>query len=161
MQKKEVSTERNWTVYVLSQLGLSLFQRPSQGSRQFYTGITANLKRRLIDHNTGKTKSTHGCQWEVVCYIKGFTRDEAAAIEKYLKCGDTVAKRHKFYEFAMDQRDTEAHATKYWEYAENKIRFLKWFKFDEQERMDYGRGAVVIGGATSVHKLDHESEDDA
>ena len=51
-----------------------------------YVGFTNNIDRRLIEHNSGKTKFTRIYKpWEVV-YKEEFTReDEAIKREKYFK----------------------------------------------------------------------------
>jgi putative endonuclease len=51
-----------------------------------YTGATANLKQRLLDHNTGK--STHTAKyrpWEVIWYSAFQDKYKALEFEKYLK----------------------------------------------------------------------------
>jgi len=64
---------------------------------QRYVGQTADLKRRLADHNGGK--STHIRQhkpWNLICYL-GFAEEiRAVAFERYLKSGSgkTFARRH-------------------------------------------------------------------
>jgi predicted GIY-YIG superfamily endonuclease len=94
----------------------------------YYTGITTNLKRRLIDHNTGKQKATQGIEWEVVASISGFTRREAAAIEKYLKTGDTIAKRALFYTWVYKVEVEDVPASHFYEFLLPKMRYLKWFR---------------------------------
>ena len=37
-------------------------------ANEFYTGYTANLKKRLEQHNGGMNQSTKGHQWELVYY---------------------------------------------------------------------------------------------
>lgn len=55
---------------------------------RFYTGLTQNLKRRLQEHNSGKTKSTKAYRpWELVFSESFQTRAEARNREKYLKSG--------------------------------------------------------------------------
>lgn len=104
----------NWTVYILSQLGRSLFQRPTQGSRQYYTGITTNLKKRIIEHNEGKNKSTKGIEWEIVAHLPGFTRGQAGKVERYLKRGATISKREIFYIYAELYKQDETAAQQYY-----------------------------------------------
>jgi len=42
--------------------------RNVSNDRDFYTGSTRNLKRRLAEHNAGQQKATQGRQWKVVYY---------------------------------------------------------------------------------------------
>ena len=55
---------------------------------RLYKGMTDNIERRLLEHNSGKQKSTKGYMpWNLV-YLKEFnTRNEARNCEKYLKSG--------------------------------------------------------------------------
>ena len=51
-----------------------------------YVGITENLDRRIVGHNSGKTKSTKGYRpWELFFFEEYPTRIEARGREKYLK----------------------------------------------------------------------------
>lgn len=51
-----------------------------------YVGMSASPKRRLIDHNRGKVRSTKsGIPWKII-YAEVFeSRTQARAREKYLK----------------------------------------------------------------------------
>ena len=53
---------------------------------RYYIGISNNLNKRIIQHNSGKTRSTKAfIPWKVV-YIEEYkTRIEARKREKYLK----------------------------------------------------------------------------
>ena len=42
--------------------------RNTANARDFYTGYTRDLKRRLAQHNHGEQEATKGRQWEVVYY---------------------------------------------------------------------------------------------
>ncbi len=55
---------------------------------RLYVGMSTNPEKRLVEHNSGQTKSTKGFRpWEVV-YIKMIgTRLEARKEEKRLKSG--------------------------------------------------------------------------
>ena len=59
MKGEKLSFNMFWNVYVLY----------SPSSKQFYTGMTQDLERRIKEHNTGKTKSTididHG-NWSIL-----------------------------------------------------------------------------------------------
>lgn len=60
----------------------------SQKDGRIYVGLTANLVRRLIDHNKGRVFSTKGfTPWVLIYTEKTNTRLEARIREKYLKSG--------------------------------------------------------------------------
>ena len=64
---------------------------------QRYVGLTTDLKKRLAEHNTGKSPHTSKyVPWELVVaiYFKG--RPKAEAFERYLKqgSGHAFANRH-------------------------------------------------------------------
>lgn len=51
-----------------------------------YIGHTQNLEKRLIEHNSGKTKSTKPYRpWEIFYFEKYLTREKAISKEKYFK----------------------------------------------------------------------------
>lgn len=55
---------------------------------RLYKGQTNNLEKRIVEHNTGKTKSTKGyLPWELVYFESFKTREEAVLREKYFKTG--------------------------------------------------------------------------
>ncbi len=55
---------------------------------RFYVGFSQDLNKRLIEHNSGKTKSTKGYRPWKRFYNETFnTRIEAREREKYLKSG--------------------------------------------------------------------------
>jgi predicted GIY-YIG superfamily endonuclease len=65
--------------------------------RQTYVGVTDDLKRRLEEHNSGKSPHTSKYKpWQIEVAIR-FTNDQlASAFERYLKSGSghAFAKRH-------------------------------------------------------------------
>jgi predicted GIY-YIG superfamily endonuclease len=66
-----------WYVYIIRSVSSPL---------QEYTGTTADLRQRLLDHNTGK--STHTAKyrpWEVIWYSAFQDKYKALEFEKYLK----------------------------------------------------------------------------
>ena len=66
-----------WYVYIL---------RSVSSPEQEYTGVTANLKRRMSDHNAGK--STHTAKfkpWKLAWYCAFPDKYKALEFEKYLK----------------------------------------------------------------------------
>jgi len=53
---------------------------------QEYTGITADIKQRLTDHNAGNSKHTSKfAPWELVWYCSFSNKYKALEFEKYLK----------------------------------------------------------------------------
>ena len=60
----------------------------STETQEFYTGYSANLKKRVEQHNTGKSfyTSMHG-PYKLIYYEASMNRHDAIAREKYLKSG--------------------------------------------------------------------------
>jgi putative endonuclease len=53
---------------------------------RLYTGVTADLRRRIREHNLGKVRSTRSrCPLSLVYYEVFDTRKDALARESYLK----------------------------------------------------------------------------
>ena len=53
---------------------------------QKYIGVTANLDKRIREHNSGKSKHTAKfLPWKLVAYFTFFDKYKAYAFEKYLK----------------------------------------------------------------------------
>ncbi|MFC5193705.1 MULTISPECIES: GIY-YIG nuclease family protein [Bizionia] len=53
-----------------------------------YKGHTDNIASRLLEHNSGKTKSTKGyIPWELVYFESFKTREEAIERERFFKTG--------------------------------------------------------------------------
>ena len=60
----------------------------SEVDGRFYKGQTENIASRILQHNSGKTKSTKGyLPWKLVYFEKFKTREEALLREKYFKSG--------------------------------------------------------------------------
>jgi len=54
--------------------------------KKLYIGFTANLKRRIAEHNTGKVISTNNRRpFELLYYEACRNQDDAIKREKYLK----------------------------------------------------------------------------
>jgi putative endonuclease len=67
-------------------LGVQLFERRHRGVRPDHTGATEDLKRRISDHNTGKSSHTAKFKpWKLVWYCAFPDKYKALAFEKYLK----------------------------------------------------------------------------
>jgi putative endonuclease len=53
-----------------------------------YVGLTTNIDKRLIQHNSGKIKSNKAYTPFIVVYFETFkTREDARKKEKYFKAG--------------------------------------------------------------------------
>ena len=64
---------------------------------EWYTGLTQDLKKRLRDHNEGRSVHTSRCKpWELVVYLGFADERRALEFEKYLKSGSgrSFALRH-------------------------------------------------------------------
>ncbi len=61
----------------------------SEMDGMFYTGFTADLKRRLSEHKSGQSISTSLRRpFKLIYYEVCFDRDDALRREKYLKSGN-------------------------------------------------------------------------
>lgn len=68
----------NWYVYLLKSTKTGLW----------YTGSTRDIRKRILQHNSGKNFSTkHGIPWKLIYCEVSLNRDDARAREKYLKSG--------------------------------------------------------------------------
>ena len=55
---------------------------------QRYVGVTSDIKRRIADHNAGKSSHTSKyAPWKLVTYVAFSDRQKAEAFERYLKSG--------------------------------------------------------------------------
>ncbi|GMU74192.1 MAG: hypothetical protein AMXMBFR44_3900 [Candidatus Campbellbacteria bacterium] len=60
----------------------------SQKTDRMYVGSTGDLRKRLIQHNQGKSYWTKRyTPWKVIYYEAGLNEQDARAREKYLKSG--------------------------------------------------------------------------
>jgi predicted GIY-YIG superfamily endonuclease len=62
-----------------------------------YIGVSANLKQRLTDHNSGKSPHTSQyVPWQLVTYVAFSEKPKANEFERYLKSGSghAFANRH-------------------------------------------------------------------
>lgn len=69
----------------------------STSSNQTYTGFTNDLKKRLVDHNDGRSKHTKKFRpWSLVAYTAFESESKARSYEEYLKTGSGIAfaRRH-------------------------------------------------------------------
>jgi predicted GIY-YIG superfamily endonuclease len=66
-----------WYVYII---------RSVEFPAQEYTGMTADLKQRVADHNSGKSRHTAKfCPWELLFYSAFPNKFTALEFEEYLK----------------------------------------------------------------------------
>jgi predicted GIY-YIG superfamily endonuclease len=65
---------------------------------EVYTGFSTDLKRRLNEHNQGKSTHTNKFKpWTVVTYMSFANRKKAEEFEKYLKTGSGIAFARKHF----------------------------------------------------------------
>lgn len=63
-----------------------------------YIGQTGNLRRRLKDHNSGRTAHTSlFCPWKLEVYVAFSCEEKAKRFEKYLKHGSWHAFRKRYF----------------------------------------------------------------
>lgn len=69
-------------------MGYLVYVLESEVDGRLYKGHTSDIDKRIIEHNSGKTKSTKGYKpWRLVYFEEFDTREEAVLREKYLKTG--------------------------------------------------------------------------
>jgi len=62
--------------------------RSKSHPKQSYIGITSDLKKRLIIHDSGGSVHTSKFKpWELVAYVAFSDSERAVAFERYLKSG--------------------------------------------------------------------------
>jgi putative endonuclease len=65
-----------FTVYILQ----------SESTGKYYVGHTGDIDKRLVQHNTGQSKSTrHGIPWRMIHTVTFSSRSEAMAHEMKIK----------------------------------------------------------------------------
>jgi len=63
---------------------------------QRYVGVTANLRKRLAEHNAGKSPHTSKyVPWKLVTYIAFSDPNKAESFERYVKSGSGHAFANK------------------------------------------------------------------
>ena len=68
-----------WYVYLLE-------SEASGGER--YIGLTSDLKRRIAEHNSGKSSHTSKFMpWRIVTYVAFSSQAKATSFERYIKSG--------------------------------------------------------------------------
>ena len=72
-----VRNTHNWYVYVLQ-----------NKHKHRYIGSTNNLRKRILQHNSGKNKSTkYGVPWKLIYCEISINQQDTRARERYLKSG--------------------------------------------------------------------------
>ncbi len=72
-----VKNSQNWYVYVLQN---------KVGS--WYMGSTKDLRKRILQHNSGRHKSTkYGVPWKIIYCEISINQQDTRARERYLKSG--------------------------------------------------------------------------
>lgn len=55
---------------------------------KLYAGVTNDLQKRILEHNSGKTRTTkYGGPWKIIYCEICINKQDAFAREKYLKSG--------------------------------------------------------------------------
>lgn len=74
----------------------------SEKTNHYYIGQSEDLKKRLIEHNEGRVKSTkHGVPWRLSYFEEFETRSEAYKREQQIK----KRKSRKFIETLINKRE--------------------------------------------------------
>jgi putative endonuclease len=67
--------------------------------QQIYTGLTADLKKRLAEHNAGRAPHTSKfAPWEIRAAIAFKSKERAVAFERNLKNGSGLAFLHRHFQ---------------------------------------------------------------
>ncbi|UVC14145.1 GIY-YIG nuclease family protein [Mesorhizobium onobrychidis] len=76
-----------WYVYLIE-------SKAAEGER--YIGVTSDLKRRIVEHNAGKSSHTSKFMpWRIVTYVAFSNQANATSFERYLKSGSGHAFANK------------------------------------------------------------------
>jgi len=68
----------------------------SKKDASFYVGVTNDVQKRLIEHNSGSSKySSTKNPFELIWYCGFNNKDKAYTFERYLKAGSGMAFRNK------------------------------------------------------------------
>lgn len=58
----------------------------SKKTNRYYVGCTADIMKRLKQHNSEETKSTrYGCPWELICHKQFDSQEQTYLTEKLVK----------------------------------------------------------------------------
>ncbi|MBU4360526.1 GIY-YIG nuclease family protein [Patescibacteria group bacterium] len=65
-------------------------------TKRFYTGFSENIKKRINEHNSGKSNHTNKYKpWKLIFYSAFYNKKTALDFEKYLKTASGIAFRNK------------------------------------------------------------------
>lgn len=92
-----------WFVYLLYETTVDIPSCGRSGSRDTYVGMTDDVFSRVARHNAGEVISTRGRRWKLRAYIGLPTKGMAAAVERWLKCGNTREKRIRLAACGLDR----------------------------------------------------------
>ena len=70
---------------------------------EIYIGYTSDLRRRLAEHNAGKTKSTKGRDWKILYYEAHTEQEDAKRRESYLKTSQGKQALHRMLRAALSK----------------------------------------------------------
>lgn len=120
---------KNWGCYVIVNEQPAIEGLERKRAKQFYTGISNNIRKRLWDHNNGRCKATRGRAWKLVASITGLTQGEASELERWLKRGETRYKRSFVFNYSLEtaeQKEDVEHLYRrlrlYSDYADRRRR---------------------------------------
>lgn len=125
-----------WSVYVLRRIGV-WSAMPKHGPHPlWYTGISRDPKERLLEHNSGKCRTTRGGIYVHAFLVGGFSTDQAREIERWLKTGDTIGKRNRLIDWwydvgpvkpgAIEFNDRFGHEISLWRLRQDKRKACTW-----------------------------------
>lgn len=85
-------------LFIYNALMFYVYTLKSENFDEIYTGFTKDLKKRMIDHNSGKSSHTKKFKpWKLITYTAFENEPAARAFEKYLKTGSGIAFARKHY----------------------------------------------------------------
>lgn len=100
---------------------------------RFYTGMSQDPARRLIEHNAGKCSATKGHTWYLFCGVAHLSAQDARMLEVWFKTGDTTIKRNHLLNFCLRNRIDFADWGHYRSNLDATMGFVAW------ERKTYPR----------------------
>lgn len=81
-----------------------------QSGEELYIGYTANLKRRLAEHNAGQNFSTQSKQWKVLYYEAHTAASDAKRRERYFKTSTGRQSMKRMVHDALERQKNFAYA---------------------------------------------------
>lgn len=84
----DVAAHPRWVSLGLKWTMFYVYILQSEKTLKLYKGSTSDLKRRLHEHNSGKTKSTrNNGEWKLIYYEAFLNKKDALIEERFLKTG--------------------------------------------------------------------------